>query len=267
MESPLIFNIQRFSVHDGPGIRTTFFFKGCPLRCRWCHNPESQSPEPESMKQTDGTLKTAGRAYTIDQLAAEAEKDRIFYEQSNGGITLSGGEPLMGDSGFAAGFLERCKARGLSTAVDTCGFVSYERFRRVLPFTDLFLYDLKFLDPGLHLRYTGQSNGLILENLIRLGRGGAAVNLRLPLLGGINDSVEQMAAVRDWLRENAVSIQSVNLLPYHVYGREKYAELGREWEAFSATSPAHFEQLKQLWSAAGYRTGIGGASAGEEIDS
>ncbi len=255
----LLCNIQRFSVHDGPGIRTTFFLKGCPLRCRWCHNPESQSFLPESLVNAEGRTEQSGREYTVAQLIREAEKDRIFYEQSGGGVTLSGGEPLARDMDEVAGLLLACRRRGISTIVDTCGAVPRENILAALPYTDLFLYDIKALDSRKHMEYTGQSNTVILENLIALSRGGACVNLRLPLLRGVNDTVADMVALARWIGENGVRLQSINLLPYHEFGGQKYVGLGRDWERFEPPDSETLGRHLAFWENLGYPATIGGA--------
>ncbi|MDD3418037.1 MAG: radical SAM protein, partial [Eubacteriales bacterium] len=199
---PLVFDLQRFSVHDGPGIRTTVFFKGCPLACEWCHNPESQSYLPEKMRDQDGALRMAGETYELDDFVSFLERDLLFYEQSKGGVTLSGGEPMAQDILFIRELLKRLKDKGISTAIDTSGFAPYESFQRVLPFTDLFLYDLKWMDDEKHRLFTGESNQIILENLRRLSEDGATICLRLPLLASLNDSIETMQAIQQWLKDH-----------------------------------------------------------------
>ncbi|MDL2306587.1 glycyl-radical enzyme activating protein [Desulfovibrio sp. OttesenSCG-928-C06] len=261
MPEPLVFNIQKFSVHDGPGIRTTLFFKGCPIRCAWCHNPESHAYGQEEMPNNDGKLEVVGKPYSLPQLVRECEKDIIFYEQSGGGVTISGGEALAQDMDYIEGLARDLRRKGITLVVDTCGVVPYENYARILPYTDLFLYDLKFLDSGLHKKYTGTPNEQVLDNLIRLSRDGARINLRLIMLDGLNAEVADLDAIVKWLRDNKVRIESVNLLPYHDYGRDKYRRLGREYdhEAFRKPSDAKMKELKAFMEELGYRTAIGGS--------
>jgi len=245
----MIYKIQKFSVHDGPGIRTTVFFKGCPLRCLWCHNPESQSFEPGHI----------GKKWPLPRLIAELEKDRIFYEESGGGVTLSGGEPLAQDMDYVKLLVQTLAERGISVVIDTCGDVPYESFRKILPYTDMFLYDLKFLDTHLHETFTGASNQRILSNLVRLGQEKIKICLRLPLLAGINDSLETMEAVNAWIDQNNIRPFFINLLPYHLYGRSKYADLGLEAPMeFQTPDQNRLDMLKDFWEQQGHPVGIGG---------
>ncbi|MGC8833939.1 MAG: glycyl-radical enzyme activating protein, partial [Armatimonadota bacterium] len=238
----LVFNIQRFCLHDGPGIRTTVFFKGCPLNCLWCHNPESQSMHPELLFHADRCtgcarcirvcpnsaveLRSAppvylnrelcrtcgacvevcpaearavsGRWMTAEEVLAAAERDRRYYTASGGGITLSGGEPTL-QLDFAEAVLKLAKAADLHTCVDTCGFAPWEAFERLLPLTDLFLYDLKAISPELHLSTTGADNRPILDNARRLAASGAEIVFRIPVVPGINDSAEELHAIAAFL--------------------------------------------------------------------
>jgi len=236
-----IYKIQKFSIHDGPGIRTTVFFKGCPLRCLWCHNPESQPFGGDP-------------AIPLNQLVAELEADRIFYDESGGGVTLSGGEPLAQDMDYIELLTKTLKSRGISAIIDTCGLVPYENFRRVLPYTDMFLYDLKLLDDVLHTTYTKASNERILANLAQLGRDKANICLRLPLLAGINDSLEDMEKIAAWLQDKGVNPAFISLLPYHLYGRNKYADLGLDAPPqFGTPDEAQLGVLKDFWQRREYR--------------
>ncbi len=275
MKKPLIFNIQKYSVHDGEGIRTTVFFKGCPLSCAWCHNPESQLYrrellyyeirctgcgacigscaqgaitylEEEHRVRTDRTLCTAcgactevcfysareeaGREYELPELIRELEKDRMFYEQSGGGITLSGGEVLAQDMDYIEELMRRLYNKGYRVNVDTCGAVPYENIARVLPYTDTFLYDIKLMDPEAHRKYVGADNALILDNLIRLSADGGKINIRLPLIGGVNDSDAYIGEVIDFLKQNEIRVWGINLLKYHNTGSGKYAKLDRDYD-------------------------------------
>jgi len=252
MPKPLIYKIQKFSVHDGPGIRTTVFFKGCPLRCKWCHNPESQS-----FDEDPGQI---GQAWQIPALLAELEKDRIFYEQSGGGVTLSGGEPMVQDMDYITALLRELKRKGISTAIDTCGEAPCENFEAVLPDADLFLYDLKLWNDKQHIAFTDVSNEQIRSNLSRLGRSGAKICLRLPLIAGLNDSLADMEELATWLDGEGVRPIFISLLPYHEYGNSKYARLGLgSPPCFDPPDQEHLHELKTFWERRGYQVAIGGA--------
>lgn len=270
-----VFDVQRTSFADGPGIRTTVFFKGCNLRC-WCHNPESQSPEtqlliaenvccncgacrtvcPHRLKTCDQcgrcTLycptqarRLCGRTVSAGELLAEIGKDKAFYDNSGGGVTFSGGECLL-QADFLCELLKRCKAAGIHTAVDTAGNVSWKSFESVLPFTDLFLYDIKALTPALHREGTGVSNKRILENLRHLS-GRANLIVRIPVIGGFNDSETEMRAIAAFL--HTIDTTAVELLPYHTAGVHKYAELGRACPPFTVPTAAQMAHFRSLFSA------------------
>ncbi len=300
MNKAMIFDIQKFCVHDGPGIRTTVFFKGCPLNCWWCHNPESQqfgremllnpgkcvnchqcashcgqgavvidagtvSHEQEKCvfceKCVDYCLpnarEIAGREYSVAELSREIEKDKPFYEQSGGGVTLSGGEALC-QIDFVTELVTACKKQGVAVAVDTCGYVPFTYFERLLEFTEIFLYDLKIMDSRLHKKYTGQDNDLILENLCKLSAAGARINLRVPLIAGINTGNDNISATIEFIRN--LNIAMVNLLPYHNIGKGKYLRLNRKYsgEELSAPSPERLAEIRGMFAACGLTTKIGG---------
>jgi pyruvate formate lyase activating enzyme len=230
----LIFDIKRFAVHDGPGIRTTVFLKGCPLRCAWCHNPESQSAEPVTVKverKLNGrslmTEKTYGEEMEADALIEVLLRDRHFYEESGGGITFSGGEPLMQINALEQ-MLKECRKEDLHTVVDTCGCVRKEYLKRIVPHTSLFLYDLKHMDPVLHQEYTGEDNRLILENADLLLEMGAKVIFRIPVVPGVNTGPEETSRMVDFLNERRDKLEEVHLLPYHRIAENKYRRLGME---------------------------------------
>lgn len=295
----LIFNIQRFSVHDGPGIRTTVFMKGCPLSCQWCSNPESQDFSPQLMvrdvkctgcgacaascpqgviritvqggRQIDwhrcqqclqcvdaclyGALDRSGKPMTIRTVLDEVVRDRPFYRNSHGGITVSGGEPLMqGD--FVAALLRQCKAEALHTALDTTGYVAWPKIQAVLPWADLILWDLKHLDPKRHEQATGVGNRLILENLLRAAKL-AKIWLRVPLIEGFNDDTAHMAGVIELARE--IGAEKISLLPYHEGGRSKCEQIGRPYLCLGAQAPGQerIDALKEMTLAAGLAVGIG----------
>lgn len=215
----LIFNIQRFSVHDGPGIRTTVFLKGCPLKCWWCHNPEGLGFDPEM-----NGIKGIGKYYTIDVLFEEIIKDRIFYEESGGGVTFSGGEPLS-QIDFLTDILDRCNSAGIHTAVDTSGYANQILPKKITGKTDLFLYDLKLMDPVQHLKYTEVSNTEILDNLDYLLRIKAELIIRIPMIPGITAITENMKAIRDFLNDYD-NKPPVHLLTYHKIAEGKYDKFG-----------------------------------------
>ncbi|MDR1864729.1 MAG: radical SAM protein [Bacteroidales bacterium] len=225
MSLPYIFDIQRFSIHDGPGIRTTVFFKGCPLRCAWCHNPEGRVFLPEYRTKPDGRLETVGKQYSVKTLVGEIEKDIIFYEQSGGGVTLSGGEVMAQNMDYIANLIKTLYGKGISVAVDTCGYCDFERFERILPYTDFFLYDLKLLDDAKHQYYTAVSNEIILENLRKLSGRKAKIHLRLIMLESLNTDDEHVVELKKWLNDNNIRTETIDLLPYHELGKQKHRRL------------------------------------------
>ncbi len=237
-----IFEIKRFAVHDGDGIRTTVFFKGCPLRCVWCHNPEGLSFEEQEAfyphkciecgeckkesfcaKNCLGEARVLyGKEVTVEELLPALLEDRDFYENSGGGVTLSGGECLM-QADFCTELLMRLKENGIHTAVDTCGFVSRESLCKVIPYTDVFLYDLKAFNEDVHLKCTGVSSKIILENLLYLDSIGKSVEIRIPYVPDYNDGeIEATAKFLAPLKH----ISKVRVLPYHNYAASKYEALG-----------------------------------------
>lgn len=299
MKKSLLLSIQKFSVHDGPGIRTTIFFKGCPLRCHWCHNPESQSFRPELLidpekcsgclacisccpagviQAADAIIHTdrqrctacgrcvpvcrqnarslAGKPVDEAAILATILQDQIFYEESGGGVTFSGGEALC-HSEVLTSLAAACKRQGLHVAVDTCGYAPQVSLQRILPFTDLFLYDLKQLDPLAHRSYTGQDNRLILTNLRWLSDAGAEIWLRIPLIDGVNTAAANIDAL---LRLAAtLRIRQVNLLPYHPTGSSKAARLGRKLPGrYAPPSPERLDCIRSQFEAIGLPAFIGG---------
>lgn len=265
--SGTIFDIKRYAVHDGPGIRLTVFLKGCPLQCRWCHNPEGIKPHPELTYRparcladcsdcipacpqqaltrspaavlldrdkcrlsgacaaacpTDA-LQIIGKRMTVAEVMQTIEKDRIFFDNSGGGVTFSGGEPLL-QHRFLLALLQECRSRSLHTIVDTCGYAPWEHLAPILEYTDIFYYDLKMIDERKHQDYTGVSNRTILENLQKLSAAGKKVQIRIPLLPGINDDQENIDRTAEFLKPLA-GITGISLLPYHRIGRGKYEDL------------------------------------------
>lgn len=304
MNKPYIINIQKFSVHDGPGIRTTVFFKGCPLRCAWCHNPESQSYGRELLFDAEkctgcgycvkacgqkaiqvsvsfkavtdlekcilceectdycigNNREIAGKQYEIEELVKILLQDKIFYEQSGGGVTLSGGEVMTQDMDYIEELCKRLKSHQISIAIDTCGIAPKENFARLLPYVDIFLYDIKAMDDEIHRKYTGQSNEMIFSNLEYLACRNANLNIRIPVIQSVNDKEEDMVSLIHYLKEH-IGCPKVNLLPYHNTGSSKYAKLGRTYpkEDFSVPDEAKMERLKQLFEENGFlQVKIGG---------
>ena len=228
-----LFDIKRFALHDGPGIRTTLFMKGCPLSCAWCHNPESIDPEPETAgfeRQVDGKVISCTREYGYrieeEKVIAEVVRDRIFYEESGGGVTFSGGEPLL-QPGALVRLLTLARNEGLHTALDTSGYASREVLEKVAAHTDLFLYDLKHPDNGIHKRYTGVGNRLIMDNAELLLEKGQDVIFRIPLVPGVNTGREDLDRWISWFSTRKAQIREIHLLPYHKTGSDKYRRLHR----------------------------------------
>jgi pyruvate formate lyase activating enzyme len=281
-----LFDIQRFSVHDGPGIRTTVFFKGCNLRCFWCHNPESVNPgrEVQFLEQkcimcgkcaavcTKGchTMEDGRRCYdrtfcvacgectfvcpsealafvgkndTVQEVLEVVARDAPFFKNSGGGITCSGGEPML-QIDFLQGLLSGARTLGLHTAVDTAGNVPFRFFQRVFPVTDLFLYDIKCIDDDTHIKATGTSNRLILENIKRLSEAGAAVWVRIPVVPGVSNTVDNMVRTADLLQA-LHGIERVELLNFHRLGGGKYESLGKTYAAQDLV-PATKEEMTAL---------------------
>lgn len=232
MVKGLVFEIRRFTVHDGPGIRTTIFLKGCPLSCHWCHNPESQNPMPEiSVKRlmledkvfTEEEI--SGKWMTADEILHEVVQDMVFYDESGGGVTISGGEPTF-QKEFLPVLLHKLKSRNLHIALDTCGFTGWENLSETMKYVDLYLYDLKLMDESLHINFTGVSNKLILDNLKNLAIAGKKIILRIPVIPGINESDDFFKALALFLGEWRSLIKEINLLPFHSAAKEKYKRMG-----------------------------------------
>lgn len=304
-ETPYIFNIQKFSTHDGDGVRTTIFFKGCPLRCMWCHNPESQHYYKELIfhqhkctacgrcvakcKQgansiVDGKIvfdrskctacgvctdwcitearELAGKEYTVDALVKEAMKDKIFYEQSGGGVTLSGGEVMASQHmDYVEEVCRKLHENGVSIFIDTSGYTDYKNLKRILPYVDVFLYDIKVMDPEDHKKYIGVDNALILENLKKLSDEGAGLYIRLPIIQQVNATDEHIESVIHFLKENNIHARQVNLLPYHDIGKGKYASLDMEYHEDEMSVPVSelMEHFKSMFEEQGFnKVNIGG---------
>lgn len=226
-----IFDIKRYAIHDGPGIRTTVFLKGCNLRCRWCHNPESQPLQPGRMIQVNRLGDREFREERIvgydtgpEELLMELQKDRVFYEESGGGVTFSGGEPLLQPE-FLSETLRLCREHRLTTCVDTAGAVACSSLEDICHFTDLFLYDIKTAEEKVFSEYIGQGYDIVWRNLEKIVRSGKRVIIRIPVIPGVNDTVRSMEAISERLALFP-SLREVELLPYHRTGADKYRRLG-----------------------------------------
>ena len=272
----ILFDITRSSFVDGPGIRTTVFFKGCNLRCAWCHNPESQSPKPQMMfyknkctgcgkckEKCPNHLESCelcgkctlycphdareicGKNYTVGEVVREILKDKAFYEASGGGVTFSGGECML-QIDFLEELLKECQKNGIHTAVDTAGYVPFEQFEQILPYTELILYDIKCFDSEKHKQYTGVGNELILENLKRLLSTDKSVWIRIPIIPTVNDTEEEIRSIRSFLLSCGTP-EKVELLPYHAMGEHKYAAIGKKVKMFSVPSEEKMLQLKKIF--------------------
>lgn len=265
----IIFNIQKYSIHDGPGIRTTIFLKGCPLRCKWCANPESINSVPEILLRKDNcdqcgkclevcdsyalsliddsieinstkcnlcllcekvclnrVISCTGREVSVDEVIFEAMQDEVFYNNSGGGITISGGEPLF-QPNFTLKLLKSFKNKAVHTTIDTTGYAKWEVFEKVLNYTDLVLYDIKHLDSEKHLKYTGVKNDLIIENLDKTLKKGVRVWIRVPVIPNFNNTENYMERLAIFLADKPV--EKVSLLPYHEWGKHKYKFLCRDY--------------------------------------
>lgn len=302
--SGLVFDIQKFAVHDGGGIRTLVFLKGCPLHCRWCSNPESLSGRPEiifiannciacgeclnvcgqgAIRRDEagceglaidrdkctlcgrcakycyaGAINIIGRYLSVAELMAIIERDRKFYEQSNGGVTFSGGEPTAQPE-FLTAALKELRDRGIHTAIETSSFVSWDTYESVLQYVDLVLTDIKHMDDAEHRRLTGVSNKLILDNLRAVSRLGIPLKIRLPLIPGSNDDEANLGRTAD-LVCGLQSLQSLDILPYHRLGEGKWRQLGAEYAltGLAAHTEAEVAEAARFFSARGIPVGIGG---------
>ena len=253
-----IFNIQRFSIHDGPGIRTIIFLKGCPLRCKWCCNPESQEWKQETMI-TAGASKQVGRDVTVREVMEEVLRDRVYYNRSGGGgMTLSGGECLW-QPDFSEALLKAAKEYGVSTAIETTGYAEMDVIRRLLPYVDTVLMDIKHTDPDKHKEFTTRDNGLILENAKHMARESKELIVRTPVIPTFNDSPAEIRSIAEFAR-SLDGVKEMHLLPYHRIGSDKYAGLGRTYTMAHVSPPPReqMEKLLEIVCATGLNGKIGG---------
>ncbi|MCG6187164.1 glycyl-radical enzyme activating protein [Maribellus maritimus] len=285
---PLIFDVRRYSINDGPGIRITIFMKGCPLRCAWCHNPESQSPKVQKLYTaskcigaqdcievcpenaltltpegiiTNGekctlcglcadacptkAIEMSGKIYETNELLKIIEKERVHIDQSGGGVTFSGGEPTMHPE-FLIKMLDACGEKGLHRAVDTCGFTKTETLLEAAQRTDLFLFDLKLMDPVQHKKWTGVDNQLILKNLKLLAETGANINIRIPFIKNVNTDENEIKKMAEFISELPGDKPMINLLPYHNIATGKYQKLELDYNAGEMDEPSEQEIQKAI---------------------
>lgn len=241
-----IFNIQRFSIHDGPGIRTIVFFKGCYMRCAWCCNPESQEYKIQTLVE-NGKAKTVGRDVTVEEILPELLADEPYYRRSGGGITLSGGEALAQPE-FARDLLRACQEQGLHTAIESTGNAPFSDIQEVLPYLDLYLMDIKHMNSEKHEEFTGVGNRLILENAKKISQSGVELIIRTPVVPTFNDTAEEIRAISQF----AASLNGVkqhHLLPYHRLGQDKYTGIGRNY-SLTHIEPPSKERMEHLLSVA-----------------
>lgn len=282
----VVFNIQKYSIHDGPGIRTTVFLKGCPLRCLWCQNPESHRKEPEillfkdrctlcgrcvavcpngasSLSDTSSMIdrskcigcgkcvevcpnearQLSGEYMTVDEVMEEVLKDVVFYKNSGGGVTLSGGDPIA-QSGFALAILKRCKEAGLHTALETCGYARWSTMEKLLKYTDLVLFDIKHMDAARHREGTGKPNSIILRNARRIAKL-KPLRVRVPLIPGFNDSAEHIRQLAKFVREK-LGLVDIDLLPYNKLGEVKHERLDRERPHLETQNEEYVQELQAI---------------------
>jgi pyruvate formate lyase activating enzyme len=263
----LIFSVKRYSIHDGPGIRVTFYLKGCPLRCIWCHNPEGISPLPESIIQYNKVGEKefrnsveVGSWFSVENILEILDKEKIFFDKSDGGVTFSGGEPMM-QSDFLLEALKACKSGGFHTSVDTSGYSTAENFRSIIPYTDLFLFDLKHLDEAHHIEFTGVSNTGILDNYRLLLGSGKDLMVRIPVIPGFNDDYDHLEKMRQFISDTKTgTLRKINLLPFHKTGSSKYKRLNIPYRMVNAGIPGkeRMQKLKEFFDETGIKVKIGG---------
>lgn len=253
-----IFDIQRFSVHDGKGIRTIVFLKGCPLRCKWCCNPESQTYAVQEMT-LGGKVKTVGRDVTVGEVMEEVERDRVYYKRSGGGLTLSGGESLT-QPDFATALLRAAKESGINTAMESTGFADFSVIERFLPYLDVYLMDIKHINREKHKEFTTQYNDLILENARKIAESGKVrLIIRTPVIPTFNATEEEIGEIARFA-SSLKGVEEMHILPYHRIGMDKYSGLGREYLLKDIEPPSKelMDRLLRVVEAVGLRGQIGG---------
>ncbi len=266
----VIFDIKKYAIHDGPGIRTTIFFKGCPLRCWWCHNPEGQKFEPEIInEQNTTTLITSkkeiiGREVSVGEVMAEIKKDQLFYDESGGGVTFSGGEPLT-QPDFLNELIDACWEQDIKTTLDTCGYAPWKTLERIKDKIHLILYDIKIINDKEHQKYTGVSNKLILSNFEKLMEEGKNIIIRFPVISGITDTEENIDQLEElfikWLQKSKkIEKREINLLPYHDIAKGKYQKLSLPNRLVNLKPPSaeRLSQLTERFRSIGFKVKIGG---------
>lgn len=267
----IVSNIQRFSVHDGPGIRSTVFLKGCPLSCWWCHNPENIQPFVQELYYQERCVncgncdslcnysarESVGKRMTTEDVLKEIKKDQIFFEESGGGVTFSGGEPFM-QTEFLKKLLVECKSVDIHTVVDTSGFTPWKNIESIVDYVDLFLYDIKIMDNLQHLKFTGVSNNTILDNLYRLSNLNKKIIVRIPLIRDINDNESNIENIISFIK--GIQLEGIDILPYHKMGMEKYKRLNMTYKLTGDEKPKEIvmESIQNKFKSAGFKVKIGG---------
>ena len=276
MERAIIFNVMHYSIHDGTGIRTTVFLKGCQLSCKWCHNPESFDQKPQETFDPrkcikcgycsddagrkpcpSGAIETIGYIISVRELMKELKKDLLFYEQSGGGVTFSGGEPFYQPE-FLIEALAQCKKEYINTAVDTSGYCDTASLLAAAEIADYFLYDIKFFDSAMHKKYCGNSNEIILHNLETLAGKKTKLFIRIPVIPSINDDMKEMTEIFNFIKDMK-NIEAVHLLPNHNIQADKYKRIGKEYELseISGAESPNMDEIKKLFGSR-FRTKTGG---------
>ncbi|WP_350345086.1 glycyl-radical enzyme activating protein [Proteinivorax tanatarense] len=295
MTKPIILKIQRFSIHDGPGIRSTVFFKGCDLWCKWCHNPESQKYHKEILRYDErckkcgicvekcpqnaieeqsitinknlciacgqcvdyclnDAIEIAGRYYELEKLKDILQKDINLYDESGGGVTLSGGEVMSQDLDYLVSLCKMLKNRGINICIDTCGLAPAKSFKTLAPYVDTFLYDLKTLNFEKHKEYIGNSLNIILDNLKLVSQFPADIHIRIPVIDNFNNNTKEMENIADWLIENCIPVSSISLLKYHNKGVVKYERLGKKYQGNLLQTPStkDIKTIEKLFKLKGF---------------